>query len=72
MLKNILLVVQVVVSVALIASILVQNKGVGLGRVWGGGSQSSFTRRGLEKLIFKFTFVLVAAFVALSIVQLFL
>lgn len=71
MLKNVLLVSQIIVSVLLIAAILIQNKGVGLGRVWGGSSGSSFTRRGLEKLIFKLTFVLVAAFVILSIAQLF-
>ncbi len=56
---------QIVVSVALIASVAVQVKGVGFGRVWGSGG-TSFTRRGLEKLIFKGTFVLSFLFITLS------
>lgn len=55
------------VSVVLILFILVQNKGTGFGRVWGGSS--SFTRRGLEKVIFKMTFVLTGLFVLLSFVN---
>ena len=70
--KDFVLVAQIIVSVLLIAAILVQNKGVGLGRVWGGTGGSSFTRRGLEKLLFRLTFVLVIAFVALSLIQLFI
>lgn len=65
--RNTLLILQSIISVILILFILVQNKGVGFGRVWGGGS--SFTRRGLEKLIFKLTFVLTAIFVLLSILN---
>lgn len=66
MAKNILLLLQIIISVVLILFILVQNKGTGFGRVW--GSTSSFTKRGLEKVIFKLTFVLTAIFVLLSIV----
>jgi protein translocase SecG subunit len=62
-----LLIFQSIISVILVLFILVQNKGVGFGRVWGGGS--SFTRRGLEKLIFKLTFVLTAIFVVISILN---
>jgi len=65
--RNMLLITQSIISVVLILFILIQNKGVGFGRVWGGGS--SFTRRGLEKLIFKLTFVLTAIFVILSILN---
>ncbi len=70
--REVIFTLQIVVSVLLIGSILIQNKGVGFGRVWGGGSQTSFTRRGLEKLVFKSTFALVALFIILSVVQLFI
>jgi len=68
--NNILLILQITVSSILILFILVQNKGTGFGRVWGG--TSSFTRRGLEKVIFRLTFVFTAIFIALSITALFL
>lgn len=66
--KNTVFAVQIVVAVTLILAILVQSKGTGLGRVWG-GSPSSFTRRGLEKIIFKATFILSAVFIIVSILQ---
>lgn len=65
--RNYLLILQITISVVLILFILVQNKGTGFGRVW--GATSSFTRRGLEKLIFRLTFVLTAIFVVLSIIN---
>ncbi|HSX49206.1 MAG TPA: preprotein translocase subunit SecG [Candidatus Saccharimonadales bacterium] len=65
----ILSVLQVVVSLLLILVILIQVKGVGLGRVWG-SSFTSFSRRGLEGFIFKATFVLVFLFLLLSILHL--
>jgi protein translocase SecG subunit len=66
--KDVLLVFQVIVSILLVGAILVQTKGTGFGRVWG-SSGVSFARRGLEKLVFKMTFVLAALFVILAIVQ---
>lgn len=65
--KNLILVLQIVTSALLIGAILIQSKGKGLGRVWGSGV--SFARRGVEKLIFRVTFVLAALFVILAIVQ---
>jgi preprotein translocase subunit SecG len=65
--NNILIYLQILVSIVLILMILVQNKGTGFGRVWGG--TSSFTRRGLEKVIFKMTFVLTGLFVLLSLIN---
>ena len=66
--KTLLLGAQIVIAVVLIAAILIQSRGVGFGRVWG-ASGSSFSRRGLEKLIFKATFVLCALFVIIAILQ---
>jgi protein translocase SecG subunit len=67
--SNLLLVFQIVISVLLVVVVLLQVKGTGLGRVWGGLSTSP-SRRGLEGLIFKFTFVLVFLFIVISIISL--
>lgn len=64
--KDIFTVLQLIVSLLLAICILVQVKGNGFGRVWGSGAQS-FTRRGLEALVFKLTFVLSFLFLALSL-----
>jgi preprotein translocase subunit SecG len=68
--KNIALIVQIIVSVGLIALILLQSKGVGLGSAWGGGGEFYKSRRGVEKLVFQTTIVLVVLFLASSIVNL--
>jgi protein translocase SecG subunit len=67
--NNILLVAQIVVAVALSALILLQVKGTGFGRVWGSLSTSA-TRRGLESLVFKLTFVLAFLFIVISLATL--
>jgi len=63
-----MLVLQIVISLLLIFLILIQNKGVGFGRAMGGNM--SFTKRGLEKVVFKMTFVLSILFIVISILQL--
>ena len=60
--KDIILVGQIIVSAILIILILLQARGIGFGRSSLGGSQSSFSRRGLEKVVFKLTFILVGIF----------
>jgi len=70
MLKQILTTTQIVSSVALIILVLMQARGTGLGRTGAGGG-SSFTRRGLEKMIFRLTFVVVTLFLAVSLSLLF-
>jgi preprotein translocase subunit SecG len=67
--RELLIIVQIITSTLLVAAIIVQTKGTGFGRSWGSGS-SSFTRRGLEKLVFRATFVLAAIFIVVSILQL--
>lgn len=67
--KDLLLVLQIVISILLIVAIISQVRGGGFARSWGGGG-SSFTRRGLEKLVFKMTFVLAVLFILVSILQL--
>lgn len=56
--KEILIIIQIFLSIFLIASILLQSRGSGLGSAWGGQSESFQTRRGLEKTLYFFTIIL--------------
>jgi len=64
-----LMVAQIIISLILIVLILIQARGTGFGRSSGAGG-TSFARRGLEKLIFRATFVIVSLFIAVSILRL--
>ena len=61
-------IVQIIVSVALIVSILLQARGAGLGSVFGGTGAVFKTRRGIDQLIFRVTIFFVALFVVISII----
>ncbi len=63
--KNLLLLTQIVSGAVLSVLILLQVRGTGFGRVWG-GLGTSFTRRGLEGLVFKMTFVVAFIFIFVS------
>jgi preprotein translocase subunit SecG len=64
-------ILHIVVSLALIVLILLQERSGGLSGILGGeGSTFYHTRRGLEKAIFRGTIILALLFVALSIYQL--
>jgi len=67
--KNVIQVVQAITALLLIIFVLLQVRGTGFGR---STSSSSFTRRGVEKLVFKLTFVVTALFLILSAVSLFI
>jgi preprotein translocase subunit SecG len=58
---------QVVVAVLLMVAILLQNRGAGLGGVFGGGGGVYLTKRGLEKKLFIATIILAAIFILLSL-----
>jgi preprotein translocase subunit SecG len=66
--ENVLLLGQVVVSFALMASILLQTRGAGLGATFGGDSSVYRSRRGIEKRLFQFTVVLAVLFVIFSMI----
>lgn len=52
---------QIVVSLLLVGAILLQQKGTGLSATFGGGDGNVYrTRRGLERIIFIVTIVLIA------------
>ena len=71
--KDTLLIVNIVVSIAIVISILVQGRGGGLGSAWGGGGGEQFqTRRGVEKLTLRLTTVLIVVFLAISVINLFM
>lgn len=66
--------IQIALSLLLIAAILLQQTGTGLGGALGGSDNDSvhYTRRGAERFLFKATFVLgilfaLSAFVALLV-----
>jgi preprotein translocase subunit SecG len=61
-------IVQIIVAVALTTSILLQARGAGLGSVFGGTGTVFKTRRGIDKLLFRFTIVFTLLFVLISIV----
>lgn len=63
----ILLIIQIVIAVLLVASILMQSQGAGLGGAFGGGGELYHTKRGIEKSLFYATIVLVVLFTAVSI-----
>ena len=65
--SNFLIIAQILVAVALIAVLLLQVKGGGLGGIFGQPDSVYRTRRGLEKSLFQLTIVLSVVFVILSI-----
>lgn len=59
----------IITSIALIASIVLQGKGVGLGGLTGSDSGTVFTaRRGIEKTLFWVTIGLSVLFIILTVV----
>lgn len=66
-LQQILLIVQIVVSILLIGCVLLQAQGSGLGTTWGGGGESYHTKRGLERVLFSLTIVLIFSFLIVSL-----
>jgi preprotein translocase subunit SecG len=58
---------QLIVSVALIFSVLLQSRGSGLGGTFGGDSSVYRSRRGVERRLWQFTIVLLALFVIFSL-----
>jgi preprotein translocase subunit SecG len=58
----------IIISIALIASVILQSKGAGLGGLTGGDSGAIFTaRRGVEKTLFQITVALSVIFFGLCI-----
>jgi len=62
-----LLVAQIIISVALIAVLLLQVRGGGLGGIFGQADSVYRTRRGIEKTLFNLTIVLTVLFVGIAL-----
>lgn len=60
-------IIQLAISILLIASILLQQRGSGLGSAFGGDSAIYMSRRGAEKILFYFTITLAIAFVIIAV-----
>jgi preprotein translocase subunit SecG len=65
-------IVQIIVAIAIIVLILLQERSAGITGLLGGegGSGVYQTRRGMEKVIFRATIVLSVVFVVLAVYQL--
>jgi preprotein translocase subunit SecG len=62
-----LVIAQILVCVALIATILFQLHGGGIGGIFGQSESVYRTRRGLEKTLFKLTIALTVVFIILAV-----
>lgn len=62
---------QMIVAILLIVSILLQNKGSGLGAVFGGDTGGYYAKRGFEKFLLYFSATMAILFIVLAIVNIF-
>ena len=60
-------IIQIVISILLIAVILMQNRGSALGGVFGGSNTVFLTKRGIEKKLFVITIILAVLFFLVSL-----
>ncbi|MBI3305194.1 preprotein translocase subunit SecG [Candidatus Parcubacteria bacterium] len=64
-------IIQLIVSILLIATVLLQQRGTGLSATFGGEGNIYRSKRGLEKILFISTIVLTTLFLGLAAIQLF-
>ena len=65
---DLLQIAQILIALAVGASILLQARGTGLSSTFGGESTAYRSRRGLERVLFRLTIVLAVVFVVISMV----
>ncbi|OGH12015.1 MAG: preprotein translocase subunit SecG [Candidatus Levybacteria bacterium RIFCSPHIGHO2_01_FULL_36_15] len=65
-----LTIIQIVISLLLIVSIILQSRGSQVGMAFGGGGETYRSKRGIEKLLFYVTIVLAVLFASASILSL--
>jgi len=63
-------VAQIILSIALIAAVLLQVRGGGLGGIFGQPDSVFRTKRGVEKTLFQLTIALVVLFIIISLLAL--
>ena len=62
-------IIQILISIALIVLLVLQSKGGGLSRMFGGEGSIYRSRRGVEKTVFNFSVGLVVVFVIVSVIS---
>ncbi len=72
MLENILIWAQIVISIFLTISILLQNRGAGLSASFGGDFGGYYTKRGMEKFLFGATIIFAIVFLGLAVANIYL
>ncbi len=61
-------IVQIIVSIGLIALVVIQGQNSGLGSMFGGSGSVQRTRRGIEKTMYNATLILSVLFFVVSVV----
>ncbi len=69
--KSFFIILNIVLSVAIVGLILMQGRGGGLGSAWGGGGEMFQTRRGIEKVTLRITVVCIILFFIVSLISFF-
>jgi preprotein translocase subunit SecG len=66
-LSNYFLIAQILISIALIATVLFQLRGGGIGGIFGQSDSVYRTRRGIESTLFRLTIILVVLLVVFAV-----
>lgn len=61
--EKIFIYIEIIISIALTISILLQNRGSGLSAAFGGDFSGFYTKRGLEKFLYIISIVLGSCFI---------
>jgi protein translocase SecG subunit len=69
--EKIMMIAQIIVSLLLMVSILLQNRGAGLGSTFGGDMAGYYTKRGMEKFLNAAAVILAVVFIGLSVAIIF-
>jgi preprotein translocase subunit SecG len=67
--QDIISIIEVIVAILLMVAILMQNRGTGMGAVFGGEGNVYKTKRGAEKFLFWATIVLSVLFLGLALLR---
>jgi protein translocase SecG subunit len=67
--KQTLLIAQIAITILLIGGIVLQNKSEGIGHAIGTEAAAFSTRRGVEKLLYAGTIVLIVVFLVLCVLN---
>ena len=67
--KTYLFIIQIILSIAVMALVLLQAKGIGLSCVFGGDGGVYKTRRGIERTLFNVTIGVSIAFFTISVIS---